>query len=256
MGKFKVIKRVEVPRSEYAYDAAVNLIVELNDQYNPSWIYCDAGAGEYQIEKLHMIGDERPYTGLKNKVVRRQFKQTLDIIDPVTFEQTKQPLKPFMVTQLQIAFERDKIILSPFDETLHKQLIDYCVEKISANGQPVFTSVNEHFVDAFGLAFLAMVLEFKELTNMMKDPETASKVKVVSKSIGSAGLNDIFREAENNAVNYNQYQFDVDTEDRRGDRPNQFKLPLGYKYPSRNAGGSWGSRSNGLKGNGAFRSTW
>lgn len=45
--KFKVIKRIEVPRSEYSYDTAVNLIVELNDQYNPSWIYCDAGAGEY-----------------------------------------------------------------------------------------------------------------------------------------------------------------------------------------------------------------
>ena len=44
--KFKVIKRVEVPRSEYSYDTAVNLVVELNDQYNPAWIYADAGAGE------------------------------------------------------------------------------------------------------------------------------------------------------------------------------------------------------------------
>lgn len=44
--KFKVIKRVEVPRSEYSYDTAVNMIVELNEQYNPAWIYCDSGAGE------------------------------------------------------------------------------------------------------------------------------------------------------------------------------------------------------------------
>lgn len=44
--KFKVIKRIEVPRSEYSYDTAVNLIVELNDQYNPAWIYCDSGAGK------------------------------------------------------------------------------------------------------------------------------------------------------------------------------------------------------------------
>ena len=164
-----------MPRSEYSYDTAVNLIVELNDQYNPAWIYCDSGAGEYQIERLHIIGEERPATGLKNKVKRMNFKQNLDIVDPITFEITNQPLKPFMVTQLQIAFEREKMILSPFDEVLHKQLIDYAVEKIGANGQPVFTSENEHFVDALGLAYLAMVLEFKELTDMIKEPETATK---------------------------------------------------------------------------------
>ncbi len=44
--KFKVIKRIEVPKAEYSYDAAVNLVVELNEIYNPSWIYCDRGAGE------------------------------------------------------------------------------------------------------------------------------------------------------------------------------------------------------------------
>ena len=71
---------MEVPRAEYSYDAAVNLIVELNDQYNPAWIYCDSGSGEYQIERLHIIGEERPATGLRNKVKRMNFKQSLDII--------------------------------------------------------------------------------------------------------------------------------------------------------------------------------
>lgn len=59
-----------MPRSEYSYDAAVNLIIELNEIYNPSYIYCDAGSGEYQIERLHIYGDEHPQTGLKNKVKR------------------------------------------------------------------------------------------------------------------------------------------------------------------------------------------
>lgn len=44
--KFKVIKRVEVPRGEYSFDNAVNLVIQLNEIYNPSYIYCDAGAGE------------------------------------------------------------------------------------------------------------------------------------------------------------------------------------------------------------------
>lgn len=49
LNKFKVFKRVEVPRSEYTYDNAVNKIVELNEIYNPSYIYVDRGSGEIQI---------------------------------------------------------------------------------------------------------------------------------------------------------------------------------------------------------------
>lgn len=45
-GKFRIIRRIEVPKTEYSYDNAVNLIVELNEIYNPSWIYVDRGAGK------------------------------------------------------------------------------------------------------------------------------------------------------------------------------------------------------------------
>ena len=44
--KFKVIKRVEVPRAEYSLDNAVNWIIKINNIYNPSWIFCDRGYGE------------------------------------------------------------------------------------------------------------------------------------------------------------------------------------------------------------------
>lgn len=43
--KFRVIKRIEVPKSQYTYDNAVKLIIQLNEIYNPSWIYVDAGSG-------------------------------------------------------------------------------------------------------------------------------------------------------------------------------------------------------------------
>ena len=36
-----------MPRGEYSYDNAINLIIELNKIYNPAWIYADAGSGEY-----------------------------------------------------------------------------------------------------------------------------------------------------------------------------------------------------------------
>lgn len=178
LNKFKVLKRYEMPKAEYSYDNAVNKIIELNEIYNPSWIYCDRGSGEYQIERLHIYGEEHPESGLKQKVVGWSFSNKVKVLDPTTGEEDNKAMKPFMVSQLQIAFERESIILSPYDELLYKQLIDYEVDKIGANGVPTFTSKNEHFVDALGLAYLAMVMEFKQLTGVMQDLDVTSKIEI------------------------------------------------------------------------------
>lgn len=250
--KFKVIKRIEVPRGEYSYDNAINMIVELNEIYNPSWIYCDRGAGEYQIERLQLIGKENPYTGLHNKVKGWQFKNTLDITNPVTGEITKEPLKPFMVTQLQIAFERDRMMLSEFDEHLHKQLIDYTVEKVGRDNKPTFTSKNEHFVDALGLAYLAFVLEFTELTNTIKKLEHTNKAFITGVHLGEgrvkkelADLNADYKSSFKSSKSY-------DPTELPGDRPTWMKVASFAKPNS--SGGNWGSRSSGnSRGN---RSMW
>lgn len=192
-----VLKRIEVPRAEYHYDKAIELIIEVNEIYNPSWIYCDAGGGEYQVERLHIYGDEHPETGLKHKVVRRNFKQSLEITDPITHEIEKKPLKLFMVNQLQVAFERDLMILSPFDETLHKQLIDYEVVKFTGlTNDPVFTNVNEHFVDALGLAYLAFVLEFNELIDMVRDTSVTTVLSAMSTSFAKKSVQSLIAKTE------------------------------------------------------------
>lgn len=249
--KFKVIKRVEVPRGDYSYDNAVNLIVKLNEIYRPSFIYCDAGAGEYQIERLHIIGEEKPHTGLKNKVKRWQFSNTIEITDPVTFEKVKEPLKPFMVNQLTLCFERDRMMLSPLDPVLHKQLTNYEVEKIAANGKPVYTSKDEHFIDALGLAYLAMVLEFKELTNTIKEFETAARISFSNKTVGQAGLNRMFNEIQSSyaapAVQLKP------SDDLRGDRQTWVKVSSSYRSGSSMKVNNWGTRG----GRGGFgRSSW
>lgn len=258
MQKFKVIKRVEVPRGEYSYDNAVNLIIELNEIYNPSWIYCDAGAGEYQIETLHKYGDDHPASGLKNKVKRWQFKQKIDIQDPVNFTIHSEPLKPFIITQLQIAFERERLLLSPFDDVLHKQLIDYEVVKLSASGDPIFTSVNEHFVDALALANLAFVLEFPALTNVIKTTEVKAIIEHSNRSLGQTGLNRLFNSFENSAIptGYNKEINKVLTQDpgeRGSDRQRYVKVPTSYR--SGNSRGSWGSRSSSVR-ESCGRSMW
>lgn len=252
MQKFKVIKRIETPRAEYSYDAALNTILEVNEKYNPSWIYCDRGNSEYIIERLHIIGDEKPSTGLKNKVKGWQFKNTVEVIDPITKVRTKEPMKPFMVNQLTISFERERIMLSPFDEKLHKQLIDYEVVRIGQNG-PVYSDENEHFVDALSLAHLAFVLEFPQLTNTIQQIEHKLALEHTSRKIGVEQANKMFRHLELGDVSRNTFGApSANMDDLEGDRPSYIKLPLGYKKGS--SRGSWGSRST--SGRGGFRSSW
>lgn len=194
--KFWVIKRIEVPRGEYSYDNAVKWVIRVNDIYNPRWIFADRGSGEYQIERLHIYGEEHKSSGLKNKLEGYQFKNTLDIPDPIRRTIRKEPMKPFMVNALAKVIEEDRLILSPFDDTLHKQLVDYCVERISANGNPVFTSKDEHFVDALGLAYLAMVLKFPEVTQYIKKIDTSFSIAHTDNNIINNGIQRQIRSIE------------------------------------------------------------
>lgn len=175
-------------------------------------------------------------------------------MDPITKEMDKKPLKPFMVNQLQIAFERDMMILSPYDTILSKQLVDYEVEKIGANGNPVFTSENEHFVDALGLAYLAMVLEFKDLTGIIEEPESTSKFVVSNKQIGGM-MAKIESEARMNADSriVDFYQ-NTDFSDLPGDRPTMVKVDMDYRSNRYGGGSSWGSRTP--RGGGFTRSSF
>lgn len=45
-GRFKVVNRIEFPKSDMHYDVAVEKIKELDNLYQPFAIYCDRGAGE------------------------------------------------------------------------------------------------------------------------------------------------------------------------------------------------------------------
>lgn len=208
---------------------------------------------EYQIERLHIIGDEKPATGLKHKVKRWQFSQTVDIIDPTNGEVVKEPLKQLMVNQLTLSFERDRVALSPFDTTLHKQLIGYEVEKIAANGKPIYSSKDEHFIDALGLAHLAFVFEFKELTKTIKDLETSTKMAFSNKTIGQTGLNKMFNQIQSSYTCDNRVQLKP-SDDLKGDKPSWVKVSQNYRTGSSRSSNSWGTR--GSRSGGFGRSSW
>lgn len=230
--KFKVVYRSDIPKSEFSLDNAVKLIVELNEIYNPAYIYCDRGFGEYQIETLRLYGKEHPETGLDKKVKGFHFSENIDIIDPVTKQPSKKQLKYFMVDQTSILFDRNRIMLSPYDEVLYRQLINYCVVKISNSGKPIFTNVDEHALDAFMLTIVGFTLEFPNITDIIEKP--------VSKTVVKTAINPI--------MNYDPYTeeksksskklFDNDPESIRnskivilyGGNDNKSSINYAYKY--------------------------
>ena len=251
--KFRVIRRIEVPKAEYSFDLAVRMIIDLNKLYDPSFIYMDRGYGDVQLEQLHKYGDEHPESGLKNKVKGWQFAQTIPVTDPIKKTIENKPMKPFMVSQVQILFERNQIILSPFDELLHKQLIDYEVVRIGANGNPVFSSQNEHFVDTLGLSILAFTLEFPNTTKTIDQPEIKNPVEVLKENGLSNRAQKAFQQLKrsfssnlwgsqqmkNGSITYEQSR-----DPREPDGPKWFKVNVTPKSFSGN-GNSWGSRSGG-----------
>ena len=259
LGKFMILKRYEMPRAEYSYDAAVQAVIEMNEIYKPAWIYCDRGAGEYQIERLHIYGDEHPESGLRHKVKGWSFSNKVDVYDPITGERESKPMKPFMVNQLQIAFERNNMVLSPWDDTIYKQLIDYEVEKTSASGIPTFTSKDEHFIDALGLAYLAMVLEFKKLTGVMQDFATTSEVEVLSNvHLTTSGAFAAQNARKVVPQEVKDFYENTDFSEPKGERQSWVKLDsvqgamnptgkfsTGGMNTTRNASAYWGSRSGG-----------
>lgn len=152
--KFKVLFRIEIPKSSFTYVNAVNKIVELNEIYDFDWIAVDRGYGEVQVELLHKYGIANPQSGLAEKVIGYQFGQKIEVRDPYTMQKDRKPLKPFMVNNSVIVFEKSKIVLDPTDKILIEQLESYRIKSISTTGMPIFTDENEHAVDALNLCLL------------------------------------------------------------------------------------------------------
>lgn len=238
--KFQVINRIEISRGDFTFDNAVKTIIELNDIYDPKFIYVDAGMGEYQIETLRLHGRENPETGMHKKVKRIQFSQNIEIRDPATREVDKKDAKNFMVNQTSILLERNQILLSPFDDMVWKQMMDYQVVRISQNGKPTYTSENEHALDAFMLTILGFTIEFPNITKILEEIKIARKALPFQQKTEENLKEKVFGREKDV---YSPKQQVRQREPK--DNPNWHwnKVPLGYSKKSSNAWGRRGSIS-------------
>lgn len=179
--KFKVLFHEEIPRGEFTYDNAMQKILSLNEEYKFDWIAIDKGYGEVQLELLHKYGMEHPETGLTQKVIAYQFGQNIEVIDPFTRKKSVTMMKPFMVNNSVNIFEKQKIVLDPTDKYLIDQLESYRVVSISQLGKPIYSSENEHALDAMNLALLI----FAQHNDFLLRKIYSSRVAVVNRTLGN-----------------------------------------------------------------------
>lgn len=159
---FAQFNRVEIPRTEFTYDVAVQKIIELNNEFNYDYIYVDAGHGEAQIEQLKKYGLQHPETGLHKKIVRVNFSEKVSVFDPVSKVRDKKDIKPFMVNNTVLLFERGQFAFNPDDKHTIKQFEDYYVERFGINGRPIYTEENEHIHDCIILAIHGFTMRYND----------------------------------------------------------------------------------------------
>lgn len=160
-GKYWVVMREEIPRSEYTLTNAVQKIIELNHTFSPHYIYVDIGYGEASSEMLHKFGEEHPETGLHSKVRTIDFGSRLETVDPFTKEITRKPLKQVMVNVTVKLFEDTRIILSAHDRLLMDSLIGFKIKEVTQS-HVKYSEDNDHPVAALCLAVWAMHENFDD----------------------------------------------------------------------------------------------
>ena len=173
--KFKVFLRIELPRTEFTYINAVNEVIKWNNEIDPDWIYIDRGAGDVQAEMLAKYGRQYPESGLQKKVIANSLAEKTNIIDIFTKKRVKHPLKPTMINNAVLVFER-KSILIPEDKKLRTQLEEYRIKRITQAGVPVYEDGNDHFVDALARALFGFAKQYDELFKVT----VSTKVKYIN----------------------------------------------------------------------------
>lgn len=196
---FRMLFRVEVPRTDFTYVNAMNKIIELNEEYQFDWIGVDRGYGEVQLEMLHKYGMEHPETQLAEKVIGYQFSQKITVTDPYTRKKDEKHMKPFMVNNSVSLFEKGKIVLDGSDKGMITQLEEYRVKSITSSGLPQYTDENEHAIDAMNLALLLFEQKYGSLLKKVYSIKTVfigtldnRETDVKSRDIGEPDQNTPF----------------------------------------------------------------
>lgn len=242
--KIRLIDRIEIEHAEFTFDKAVEKIIELDRKYQPEFIYCDRGYGEYQVEVLKKK--------LGKKVKGIQFSEKIEVRDPVDKTVDKKETKHFMVTQTSILLERNQLMFSRTDNEFLDQLRNYRIVKYTTSGKPIYNDDDEHAHDGFALTVLAFNQEYPDLAKLLEKNRVARIIKFVNKRLEPSGDKSMFN-GEGGEYGFNRKQ-----EEEMDGEPQYVKHMKSIEFARKRGGSlrlsSLGSRGSNSKppGRGSF----
>ena len=160
-----------VKDKKYTQVEASQRIKEIITRLRIDRINADRGHGSMQTE---LIGKWLQQTNRKELLKHfriTDFSTNITFDDPVTGDEIKVRVKPFMVRQVQHYLEEYMLCIdsSRYDvrEGLPNQMTNYRVKRVSANGIPVYgpheKGIGDHELDAFMLTVMHIALDESDM---------------------------------------------------------------------------------------------
>jgi len=155
---------------------------------------------ESQIEQLHIYGAQHPESGLAKKIIPIHFSNKIPMRDPITKTIDEKDVKPFMVNNSVNMFEKGLICLDPKDKQIIQQLERYTIMSTGRDGKPVYSTKDEHWVDALNLIMLGFAMKYDKLIRQRLSSKV-NRIPVLDGEIGATALIEASRTTYLNDIN-------------------------------------------------------
>lgn len=160
--------RKVIPRGDFTYAVAVEAIKQAHYDFDFDHMMIDAGHGEAQIEQLHIWAEKLKGRNFAKRIERVSFSSKVSVMDPITKTIEKKHIKPFMVNNAVLMFEREMVALNPTDRDTITQFESYEVKSWGTDGRPTYTDENEHILDCIVLALYGFTKHYDDILKVTK----------------------------------------------------------------------------------------
>ena len=160
--------RKVIPRGDFTYTHAVEEIKKAHYEFDFDHMMIDAGHGENQIETLHIWAEKLKGKNFAKRIERISFSSKVSVMDPITKMTEKKHIKPFMVNNAVLLFERENVVLNPTDRDTISQFESYEVKSWGTDGRPTYVDENEHILDCIVLALYGFTKHYDDILKVTK----------------------------------------------------------------------------------------
>lgn len=191
--KFRLVDKAVIDANEFTQRKSIEKIIDMDSFWKCDYIYVDAGYGATQVEDLKSYGIAHPKSKMATKIRPIDFGSKTLIRDPFTKELIKKHTKPLVVEMAARRMESGQCILPRSEDSsngLIGQIRGYQVLKYGRDGQPIYSTENEHTLVAWMLSIFGLIMEFTDVAKV----SNATTVRFVAQEgmpqIGSKGERD------------------------------------------------------------------